>query len=347
METNKSVTSIVHPDVKMVWYKKATRFLFKMEVKKILWIGVIVGAIFMYGSYGIFIDLCKVDEKIPFLTSSSVLITEVVKLFICLLVLLSERKIDQMPVLKRSLVFPFALPALCYCVNNNLAVFMQTQMDPATYMVLGNLKIVTTAILYKLIIRKQFTMLQWMAVALLTCGGAINSIAALKTKTISLSEIHITFLGLGTLLCYCFISGFAGVFTEYILKKDVEMSVYYQNVLLYIFGVLFNFILWVIQAYQKSSTTDENYFYLFQGYSVFTWAVIITQAATGIIFSLIMKYNNNIVRLFIIAAAPLITTALSYYLFGLQIHAEFAVSATFILIAAVLYSYKKNEDIKT
>ncbi|XP_059163402.1 probable UDP-sugar transporter protein SLC35A4 [Physella acuta] len=319
-----------------------------IDSKKCLWLCIIVGEVLMYGSYGVLIDLCKIDGEIPFLTSSSVLITEIVKLVICLVILFPDYMDNQLPALNFRLVLPFAIPALCYCLNNNLAVFMQTQMDPATYMVLGNLKIVTTAILYKIIIKKKFSTMQWMAIALLMCGGVINSSAALKSKTISLSEIHITFLGLGTLLCYCFISGFAGVYTEYILKKDLELSIFYQNVLLYLFGTMFNFLIWLVQAFQKRNAAENNldYFYIFHGYSIYTWTVIVTQAATGIIFSFIMKYNNNIVRLFIIAAAPLIATALSYEIFGLQIHSEFAVSAVFILVAAVMYSYRGKETSK-
>ncbi|KAH9505126.1 hypothetical protein Btru_059619 [Bulinus truncatus] len=248
------------------------------------------------------------------------------ELFICLFVLFAEYRASPTPVLTLNVILPFALPALCYTINNNLAVFMQTQMDPATYVVLGNLKIVTTAMLYKIIIR--------------------NTVA-LEGKSLALSEIHITFLGLATLLCYCFISGFAGVFTEYILKKHLELSVFYQNILLYLFGVLFNFVCWIIQAHQKTVATNQNYFNIFEGYSVFTWTVIISQAVTGIIFSLIMKYNNNIVRLFIIATAPLVTTALSYYFFELQINGDFIVSALFILIAAVSYNYNQNEDINS
>uniref|UniRef100_A0A2C9KQU6 Uncharacterized protein n=1 Tax=Biomphalaria glabrata TaxID=6526 RepID=A0A2C9KQU6_BIOGL len=89
----------------------------------------------MYGCYGVLIDLCKVDGEIPFLTASSVLLTEILKLFICLLVLLAQYKVHLLPLLTWKVVLPFSLPALCYAVNNNLAVFMQTQMDPATYMV--------------------------------------------------------------------------------------------------------------------------------------------------------------------------------------------------------------------
>ena len=33
------------------------------------------------------------------------------------------------------LIIPFAVPGLLYCLNNNLAVYIQLEMDPATYQV--------------------------------------------------------------------------------------------------------------------------------------------------------------------------------------------------------------------
>ena len=38
---------------------------------------------------------------------------------------------------------PYAVPALCYCINNNLAVVLQSHMDPATYMVRANIILTT------------------------------------------------------------------------------------------------------------------------------------------------------------------------------------------------------------
>ena len=39
----------------------------------------------------------------------------------------------------------------------------------------------------------------------------------------SAGRIHITVKGLFMISCYCFISGSAGVYTEYILKKKYEV----------------------------------------------------------------------------------------------------------------------------
>ncbi|KAH9505125.1 hypothetical protein Btru_059617 [Bulinus truncatus] len=147
------------------------------------------------------------------------------ELFICLFVLFAEYRASPTPVLTLNVILPFTLPALCYTINNNLAVFMQTQMDPATYVVLGNLKIVTTAILYKIIIRKKFNKVQWMAVSLLTCGGIINSY---------LCFIKIYY---STYLVYCLIL-YAGLFkhTRKLLQQ-IKITLTSLKVTLYLHGL--------------------------------------------------------------------------------------------------------------
>lgn len=64
------------------------------------------------------------------------------------------------------------------------------------------------------------------------------------------------------------------------------------------------------------------------------------QAVTGITMSLIMKESSNVMRLFVIATAPLCTTVFSLYLFNLKIHIEFLVSLCCVILAAMLYNHK-------
>lgn len=83
----------------------------------------------------------------------------------------------------------------------------------------------------------------------------INSMKALEAKTLSLSEIHLTWLGLCTLCIYCFISGFAGVFTEYILKKNHQVIIFLiYAFILYMTHAGLNFIL---QSYARGFTPDK------------------------------------------------------------------------------------------
>lgn len=52
------------------------------------------------------------------------------------------------------LIAPFSVPAIFYTITNNLGIVIQMEMDPATYQVLGNFKILSTAILFRIIIKK-------------------------------------------------------------------------------------------------------------------------------------------------------------------------------------------------
>lgn len=303
----------------------------------------------IYGCYGILVNLAKSGDQLPFLASSCVLLTEVLKLAFCLVALGCERmqaaRVENQkhapPALAPSLrtVLPFSVPALCYCVNNNLAVRLQHHMDPATYMVLGNCKIVTTAVLFKLIMKKELTLRQWAAIGMLTVGSVVNSHSALQAKSLALAELHVTVTGLVLLACYCLISGFSGVFSEYLLKKDFNVSVHYQNGLLYSFGILFNFLVWIFEVVKKHhSEGDNRYLNVLHGYSAYTWLLVASQAACGIIMSLIMKHLNNMVRVFVVSSAPLVTTLLAFFLFGLNLPLTFLVSLSLVCVAIVMYN---------
>ena len=49
-------------------------------------------------------------------------------------------------------------------------------MDPATYQILGNLKIITTGVLFRVFLRRQLSLLQWIALFLLAVGATTSQI---------------------------------------------------------------------------------------------------------------------------------------------------------------------------
>ena len=60
---------------------------------------------------------------------------------------------------------------------------MQLYMDPASYQILANFKILTTAILYRLIIKQKLKRQQWFALSLLFAGGVAYSIGTIRNAT--------------------------------------------------------------------------------------------------------------------------------------------------------------------
>ena len=57
------------------------------------------------------------------------------QLVLCIVMFLPEAKEKGFHLPPLSFILPFSVPAILYCLNNNIAVHMQLQMDPATYQV--------------------------------------------------------------------------------------------------------------------------------------------------------------------------------------------------------------------
>ncbi|XP_067665230.1 probable UDP-sugar transporter protein SLC35A4 [Haliotis asinina] len=305
----------------------------------LLWWFLLIAEVFIYSSYTILAHLCLVEGKLPFRSSSVVLSTEVVKIVLSVAMLLPELRRGDITVPSVANCLPFLVPAVLYCINNNLSVYMQVHMDPTTYQILGNMKVITTAVLYRVIIQRRLTFIQWASLVVLGTAGMCDSYGGIQAKGLASSgEIHLTAAGLIMMFSYCCVSGFAGVYTEYILKRHYQTSLHVQNTLLYTFGIVLNGGVWALQEAGSSKTGGESSG-VFDGFTVYTWVIVVTQAFNGLIMSAIMKHSSNITRLFIISCAMLVTTLLSVAIFHLALNMYYVLA--FILVVIALYMYHR------
>lgn len=133
-----------------------------------------------YGSYSILVHLCERNGVIMFSSTTMNLVLELVKLvFSCTALFCTGKPSTAIITGKRSLIrhsLYYSVPGVLYFVNNNLAVHMQLQMDPASYQILSHFKIASTAILYRLIIKQKLSYRQWFAVSLLFSGSLFYSL---------------------------------------------------------------------------------------------------------------------------------------------------------------------------
>ncbi|XP_078593721.1 putative UDP-sugar transporter protein SLC35A4 [Branchiostoma floridae x Branchiostoma japonicum] len=309
------------------------------------WTVMLISGVLIYGSHSVLLNLCKVDGKIPFNSASVVLMIELTKLLFSLTMRRLELGIrvgsGRLGLPKVKYWVPFSVPALLYCINNNIVVHIQLYMDPASFQVLSNLKIAATAVLYRMVMRRRLSWIQWSAVALLTIAGISNSYGGLMNAgTVdeydTSSKVHVTMWGLVLVLTYCAISGTSGVYTEFILKRQPQLSLHVQNILLYIFGAVLNLFVFLGSSWSSTDGTAD----FFAGYTVITWVIILTQAGNGLIISAVMKHASNITRLFIISCAMLVTTVASMVLFSLELNLYFCFSFVLVIVAMVLYHRK-------
>ncbi|KAM6322493.1 LOW QUALITY PROTEIN: putative UDP-sugar transporter protein SLC35A4 [Podargus strigoides] len=293
-----------------------------------LWGLMLLLSVAIYGSHAPLLTLCKVDGLIPFSSTSVVVLVELTKLVFSLLFLLTwDRELLGVAVSWRHIA-PFALSALLYAANNNLVVHMQLFMDPSTYQVLSNLKIVSTALLYSLFLHQRLSVRKWLALLLLVAAGVSYSCGGLQDPgSPSKMQLHVTLVGLLLISVYCLISGLSAVYTEAILKTQA-LPLSLQNLFLYFFGVLLNLI-----GYFWSSTEGG----FLEGFSSWVLVIVVSQALNGLIMSVVMKHSSNITRLFVISCSILVNALLSVALFDLQLTLLFFIAVLCIGLAVHLY----------
>ena len=66
------------------------------------------------------------------------------------------------------------------CMHCQSMVQLRRYVDPATYQIMGNLKIVTTGLLLWACLRRQLSLLQWLALALLMIGATTSQVPHLS-----------------------------------------------------------------------------------------------------------------------------------------------------------------------
>nr|CAN60247.1 hypothetical protein VITISV_039397 [Vitis vinifera] len=210
----------------------------------------------------------------------------------------------------------FPIPSIIYLIHNNVQFATLTYVDTSTYQIMGNLKIVTTGILFRLFLRRKLSNLQWMAIVLLAIGTTTSQVRGCgEASCDSLFSAPIQGYMLG-ILSAC-LSALAGVYTEFLMKKNDD-SLYWQNVQLYTFGAIFNMARLILDDYRSGFEKGPWWHRLFNGYSVTTWMVVLNLGSTGLLVSWLMKYADNIVKVYSTSMAMLLTMVLSVFLFNFK-----------------------------
>uniref|UniRef100_F6I0Q6 CMP-sialic acid transporter 4 n=1 Tax=Vitis vinifera TaxID=29760 RepID=F6I0Q6_VITVI len=215
-------------------------------------------------------------------------------------------------------VIVFPIPAALYLVKNLLQYYIFAYVDAPGYQILKNLNIISTGVLYRIILKKKLSEIQWAAFILL-CAGC-------TTAQLNPSSDHVLqapFQGWMMAIVMALLSGFAGVYTEAIIKKRPSRNINVQNFWLYVFGMVFNAVAIVIQDFD--AVMNKGFFH---GYSLITVLMIVNHALSGIAVSMVMKYADNIVKVYSTSVAMLLTALVSVFLFGFHLSLAFFLGST-------------------
>lgn len=182
------------------------------------------------------------------------------------------------------------------------------------------------------LLKKVLSKLQWTALVILFVGVAI---VQMKPENASKAQSNVEqsqLKGLTAVVVSSFMSGFAGVYFEKILK-GTRQSVWLRNIQLGALGVVIGFITLYIKGSEKVS---EHGF--FHGYDGVVWFVVCLQSFGGLLVAVVVKYADNILKGFATSAAIIVSCIASMYFFDFQLSLQFTGGSVMVMLAVYMYS---------
>ncbi|XP_059143168.1 UDP-N-acetylglucosamine transporter-like [Physella acuta] len=282
----------------------------------------------------------RTREGEMFLSSSAVIMAEIFKFTTSLVVILIQTGGTQawLKLLYEDIILEpidclkVSIPSIIFVLQNNLVYVAISNLDAATFQVSYQLKILTTAIFSVLMLKKVLSKLQWASLVILFVGVAIVQMQPENSKKTATATEQSQIEGLIAVVISSFMSGFASVYFEKILKGS-RQSVWIRNVQLGVLGSIMGAITMFVNDGEKLL---ENGF--FHGYDYVVWFVVCLQSLGGLLIAVVVKYADNILKVFATSGAIICSCVASIYFFEFRLSLEFTVGACLVIAAVFIYS---------
>ncbi|XP_069948311.1 UDP-galactose transporter senju isoform X1 [Cherax quadricarinatus] len=292
----------------------------------------------------------RADSSYSYNTVTVVFLTEATKLLSSIVIFLKDNEVSTLiSNMKQHLhvMGLYMVPALLYCLYNNLAFVNLAAFDPTTYFLLLQLRVVLTGIIFQVVFKKQLSRYQWVSLIILTLGCVIKQLSSIKkeevspTHTVSILTTllsNVVSLHIFLMLVQVFCSCLAGVYNEKLLKDTgAEVHIMVQNVFMYIDSIICNALVLLCRGDILSAFTTTS---LSQVWQLSVIAIILNNAAVGIVTSFFLRSLNSILKTFASALELMFTAVLSWIIFGIPI--DWWTAAAIALVIYATYMYAQN-----
>ncbi|OQR90913.1 UDP-N-acetylglucosamine transporter [Thraustotheca clavata] len=288
----------------------------------------------------------KYSRSTKYNATSAVMLIELLKLVLCFIVVVWTKRglADAIRSIRLEVLGDvegfkkMIFLALLYAFQNTVALLSYDHVDVATYNIVYQLKIVTTAFFMVLFLKRTFNTVQWMAMVTLMIGVAICSASKSSSSNKSSSMIGV-FMVVGLAVN----SGIAAAYLEKVLKSHQPHETFANpidplwktNIQLAAVSVAATFFGVVYAA------LTESHFAFFEGYNPYTFGVVLLQAFGGLIIAAVVRYSDNIVKNFGTALSLVLSCLLSNYLFSESAVPVFYVGVFLVVGSVFVYGDKR------
>lgn len=288
-------------------------------------------------------ELDNRENGCGFLTTSSVVTTEVMKLAMSFWLL---QMLEAGGTCRNAFImfveqtrdhpadtFKIIVPAVCYVASNNLVLISGDYLEAPILVLFGGLRIIAVGFYSVTLLRRELGTRRWIALVALT--GSIVCVQMDEHRT---GPNHSgdegsknLFLGLAFAASACAISGFAGVYFELVLKNS-PISVWVRN--LHLAFVSLPFALAAVFSKDFAAVRSCGFF---AGYGAAAWTYITVKAIGGLLIAAVIKYADNILKCFATASSVVSVAIISAIFYNFALSPMFFTGAVGVIYSTLLY----------
>mmetsp|Transcript_14232 Transcript_14232/g.26698 ORF Transcript_14232/g.26698 Transcript_14232/m.26698 type:complete len:404 (+) Transcript_14232:951-2162(+) len=283
-----------------------------------------------------------------FLLSTAVIVVEVLKLFFstCYIVFYQKQSAFSIVTFIRSdwkNTLLLIVPATSYSLQMSLEYIAMANIDPASFSVLVQMKMLTTAMFFRTIMKKQLMKKQFISLVILTVGVMLCS---MKTSNDESKEDSIgdKALGIAATLGIACSSGFASVYTEKVIKtsrkntsnivnKQGDYGLAHMQAQLAIVSLVILGAYALIQDFNDIMT--KGFFYNYNAAAAFS---SLNSAVGGLIVAAVLKYADSVLKGYATAISVVLTGVSSHLLFGTNLTLFYGMGIVNVIVAVLLYN---------
>jgi len=306
--------------------------------------GIFASYVLLWVASHLLVYSSKLSGAPPYNATSVVLATEALKLTLAMSLYLYHdgglAKLARDAASSPQLLLRYQIPALLYCVYNNLVYVNLASFDPATYNVLMQLRIVLTGVVYQFAFSKRLNRNQWLSVVLITAGCVAKESSKLFHGELRAGTGAAWLLLLVQMCC----SIVAGVYNEVLLKGGGDaalVSTNLQNAYMYASSVAWNAVFLLLRGTLHEALAPENLRTIF---SPTLLSVMMIMSSVGMVTGFFLKHLDSVLKAIAAACEVVFTTIASRVLFGTPLDAQACVATALVGWGVALYARPPRRD---